>query len=60
MKKAIIQDNYEKYTIIKAIINNKGLKGNGGIPEAIRIYTIMTHEERNNEVKKYISYGGKI
>lgn len=60
MTRTIIQDDYEKYTILKAIINNKGLKGNGGLPEAIRIYKIMTHEERNNEVKKYISYGGKI
>lgn len=54
------QLNYEKVTVIKAIINNKSLKGKGGIPVAIAIYNQMTNEERNNEVKNFIKYGGRI
>ena len=54
------QMNYEKKTVLKAIINNKGLKGNGGLPEAIKWFNAYTNEERNNEVEKYISYGGRI
>ena len=60
MEKTIIQDNYEKATVIKAIINNKSLKGNGGVPEAIKIFNAMTHEERNQEVKMFIRNGGRI
>jgi len=50
------QQNYEKITVVKAIMNNKGY----GLPTALDTYSSMTNEERNNEVKKYISYGGKI
>lgn len=52
------QMNYEKSTILKAIINNKGLKGNGGLPEAIRIFNNMTNEERNAEAYTYLRCGG--
>jgi len=51
------QTNYEKITVIKAIKNNKGIKS---LPEAIARYNAMTDEERNQEVRDFISYGGKI
>ena len=51
------QQNYEKINVIRAIRNNKGIKG---LPEAIRIYDGMSNEERNEEVKRFIRYGGKI
>lgn len=51
------QQNYEKINVIRAIRNNKGIKG---LPEAIHIYNNMSNEERNEEVKKFISYGGNI
>ena len=54
------QMNYEKATVLKAIINNKGLKGNGGLPEAIKIFNNMSNEEKNTEVKNYIRFGGQI
>ncbi len=50
---------FDKNTVIRAIVNNKSLKGNGGLPEAIRIYNTMTDEERNEEAKMYINCGGR-
>ena len=54
------QLNYEKGTVIKALMNNRSLMGNGGVPAAIAIYNNMTNEERNIEVKNYIRNGGRI
>ena len=58
--RTMTQLGYEKITVIKAIINNKNLKGKGGLPVAIAIYNQMTNEERNNEVQNFIKYGGRI
>ena len=46
----------EKAQVVKAIMNNKSC----GLPAAIAIYNAMTDEERKEEIKKYISYGGRF